>query len=346
VIVCLKDNSFSSASIGENGLHWLLIHAGIFCRRDSATITFKMSKTHFEKAVNGELSSENSSEHAKSKRTRIRRTSGDGMGQRFSIKKIERHGHGMEKAAGESKDATKGGGPCLRNKSASQLAPSKDARVRCVSEDLTVSNKTTDVGGESTSTCVKRASRFHVTKLPIPEKNSTPVSEKTHNVQEDSKARTSSSAVNLVGESDRTNDTASITQRDSGKNRPFRGMQFVEEIGQSDDDRKKKPENVLPPGQFFASEHGKSVTIDSVLSDTGIKLQLEGEIKDMQQSQRVNEVEEKAVANSPDNRFLKFDVEIGRGSFKTVYKGLDTELGVAVAWCELQVCITISKVIT
>ena len=49
-------------------------------------------------------------------------------------------------------------------------------------------------------------------------------------------------------------------------------------------------------------------------------------------------VEEKAVAASPDGRFLKFDVEIGRGSFKTVYKGLDTETGVAVAWCELQVC--------
>jgi hypothetical protein len=37
-------------------------------------------------------------------------------------------------------------------------------------------------------------------------------------------------------------------------------------------------------------------------------------------------------------RFLKFDIEIGRGSFKTVYKGLDTETGVQIAWCELQVC--------
>jgi WNK lysine deficient protein kinase len=27
---------------------------------------------------------------------------------------------------------------------------------------------------------------------------------------------------------------------------------------------------------------------------------------------------------------------LGRGSFKTVYRGLDTETGVAVAWCELQ----------
>lgn len=37
-----------------------------------------------------------------------------------------------------------------------------------------------------------------------------------------------------------------------------------------------------------------------------------------------------------DGRFLKFDEELGRGSFKTVFRGLDTETGVAVAWCELQ----------
>ncbi|MBN3325778.1 WNK1 kinase, partial [Atractosteus spatula] len=48
------------------------------------------------------------------------------------------------------------------------------------------------------------------------------------------------------------------------------------------------------------------------------------------------EVETKAVGTSPDGRFLKFDIEIGRGSFKTVYKGLDTETTVEVAWCELQ----------
>uniref|UniRef100_A0A915HHB8 Protein kinase domain-containing protein n=1 Tax=Romanomermis culicivorax TaxID=13658 RepID=A0A915HHB8_ROMCU len=48
------------------------------------------------------------------------------------------------------------------------------------------------------------------------------------------------------------------------------------------------------------------------------------------------EFEEKAVDKSPDGRFLKFNEEIGRGSFKTVYRGLDTETGVAVAWCELQ----------
>ncbi|KAE8613528.1 hypothetical protein XENTR_v10007754 [Xenopus tropicalis] len=47
-------------------------------------------------------------------------------------------------------------------------------------------------------------------------------------------------------------------------------------------------------------------------------------------------LETTAVGFSPDGRFLKFDIEIGRGSFKTVYKGLDTETTVEVAWCELQ----------
>lgn len=49
------------------------------------------------------------------------------------------------------------------------------------------------------------------------------------------------------------------------------------------------------------------------------------------------DVETKAVATSPEGRYLKFNIEIGRGSFKTVYKGLDTETTVEVAWCELQV---------
>ncbi|XP_053468348.1 serine/threonine-protein kinase WNK4 isoform X4 [Ictalurus furcatus] len=54
------------------------------------------------------------------------------------------------------------------------------------------------------------------------------------------------------------------------------------------------------------------------------------------EQEKEDEVETKAVATSPDGRFLKFNVEIGRGSFKTVYKGLDTETTVEVAWCELQ----------
>lgn len=59
-------------------------------------------------------------------------------------------------------------------------------------------------------------------------------------------------------------------------------------------------------------------------------------------AQEEEEVETKAVGTSPDERFLKFDIEIGRGSFKTVYKGLDTETTVEVAWCELQVSVLLS----
>uniref|UniRef100_A0A674J5D5 non-specific serine/threonine protein kinase n=1 Tax=Terrapene triunguis TaxID=2587831 RepID=A0A674J5D5_9SAUR len=54
------------------------------------------------------------------------------------------------------------------------------------------------------------------------------------------------------------------------------------------------------------------------------------------QQEDIEELETKAVGFSLEGRFLKFDIEIGRGSFKTVYKGLDTETTVEVAWCELQ----------
>lgn len=64
---------------------------------------------------------------------------------------------------------------------------------------------------------------------------------------------------------------------------------------------------------------------------------VEREKSNEKSSVRNLEAEEKAVSVSPDGRFLKFDIELGRGSFKTVYQGLDTETGVAVAWCELQV---------
>ncbi|XP_034151767.1 serine/threonine-protein kinase WNK1 isoform X2 [Esox lucius] len=58
-----------------------------------------------------------------------------------------------------------------------------------------------------------------------------------------------------------------------------------------------------------------------------------GKERDKEQEE---EAEMKAVATSPGGRFLKFDIELGRGAFKTVYKGLDTETWVEVAWCELQ----------
>ncbi|XP_040291416.1 serine/threonine-protein kinase WNK4 [Bufo bufo] len=59
-------------------------------------------------------------------------------------------------------------------------------------------------------------------------------------------------------------------------------------------------------------------------------------IENRREQEEIDENETKAVATSPDGRYLKFNIEIGRGSFKTVYKGLDTETTVEVAWCELQ----------
>ncbi|XP_063389984.1 uncharacterized protein LOC134675594 isoform X1 [Cydia fagiglandana] len=51
--------------------------------------------------------------------------------------------------------------------------------------------------------------------------------------------------------------------------------------------------------------------------------------------QKPDEDEEEPIGVSPCGRFFKYDKEVGRGSFKTVYHGLDTQTGVAVAWCEL-----------
>ncbi|XP_056124106.1 serine/threonine-protein kinase WNK3 isoform X2 [Rhinichthys klamathensis goyatoka] len=70
------------------------------------------------------------------------------------------------------------------------------------------------------------------------------------------------------------------------------------------------------------------------LDKTGLSATtLKGKERDREQEE---EAEMKAVATSPSGRFLKFDIELGRGAFKTVYKGLDTETWVEVAWCELQ----------
>uniref|UniRef100_A0A665TWK4 Protein kinase domain-containing protein n=1 Tax=Echeneis naucrates TaxID=173247 RepID=A0A665TWK4_ECHNA len=68
------------------------------------------------------------------------------------------------------------------------------------------------------------------------------------------------------------------------------------------------------------------------------KARAEAELREAEKKVQddIEEAEIKAVGTSPDGRFLKFDIEIGRGSFKTVYKGLDTETTVEVAWCELQ----------
>ncbi|XP_026519667.1 serine/threonine-protein kinase WNK1 [Notechis scutatus] len=91
-------------------------------------------------------------------------------------------------------------------------------------------------------------------------------------------------------------------------------------------------------GPLLAKEEGIEA---AALPPTSTAGSVTASARDLQEerSKRQEDIEEqetKAVAFSPDGRFLKFDIEIGRGSFKTVYKGLDTETTVEVAWCELQ----------
>lgn len=79
----------------------------------------------------------------------------------------------------------------------------------------------------------------------------------------------------------------------------------------------------LVAGQETRNEHGLKVNLEASKERTKKEIEEEAEMK--------------AVATSPGGRFLKFDIELGRGAFKTVFKGLDTETWVEVAWCELQV---------
>lgn len=72
---------------------------------------------------------------------------------------------------------------------------------------------------------------------------------------------------------------------------------------------------------------------DKFLSfDPTLDLQVQ---RTLQQAQEISEDDDEPVGVSPCGRFFKYDKEVGRGSFKTVYRGLDTQTGVAVAWCEL-----------
>lgn len=66
--------------------------------------------------------------------------------------------------------------------------------------------------------------------------------------------------------------------------------------------------------------------------------------KQKKEKKEADESEDEPVCVSPCGRFFKYDKEVGRGSFKTVYRGLDTQTGVAVAWCELLVSKDLQKV--
>ncbi|KAM7115574.1 serine/threonine-protein kinase WNK1 isoform 9-T9 [Molossus nigricans] len=98
------------------------------------------------------------------------------------------------------------------------------------------------------------------------------------------------------------------------------------------------PSNISKDRQIPQPDHvGSKEEPPSARSGSGGSSAKESqEERSQQQQDDIEELETKAVGMSTDGRFLKFDIEIGRGSFKTVYKGLDTETTVEVAWCELQ----------
>ncbi|XP_021265057.1 serine/threonine-protein kinase WNK2 isoform X8 [Numida meleagris] len=87
------------------------------------------------------------------------------------------------------------------------------------------------------------------------------------------------------------------------------------------------------PGSAAGPEEQKEAGKDAERKEASDAAREQGKAK---KEEPEEEADMKAVATSLDGRFLKFDIELGRGSFKTVYKGLDTETWVEVAWCELQ----------
>ncbi|XP_027744640.1 serine/threonine-protein kinase WNK2 isoform X4 [Empidonax traillii] len=94
-----------------------------------------------------------------------------------------------------------------------------------------------------------------------------------------------------------------------------------------------EPRAAPAPGSAAGAEEQKEPGKDAERREAQDAAKDQGKAK---KEEPEEEADMKAVATSLDGRFLKFDIELGRGSFKTVYKGLDTETWVEVAWCELQ----------
>uniref|UniRef100_A0A4W5QK14 non-specific serine/threonine protein kinase n=1 Tax=Hucho hucho TaxID=62062 RepID=A0A4W5QK14_9TELE len=97
----------------------------------------------------------------------------------------------------------------------------------------------------------------------------------------------------------------------------------------------KPPLDTWDAPQPSSQAQGTSSDSEEEITDKKVILS-RAPFESKREQEEKDEIETKAVATSPDGRFLKFNIEIGRGSFKTVYKGLDTETTVEVAWCELQ----------
>uniref|UniRef100_A0A5S6R1U4 non-specific serine/threonine protein kinase n=1 Tax=Trichuris muris TaxID=70415 RepID=A0A5S6R1U4_TRIMR len=106
---------------------------------------------------------------------------------------------------------------------------------------------------------------------------------------------------------------------------------------QTSGDKQQVGAEVGPLPSSPDGEQAQDIAISPEQFDTPPKIIEErGEERDEVHDDDSELFEDHPIDRSVDGRFLKFEEEIGRGSFKTVYRGLDTETGVSVAWCELQ----------
>ncbi|KAH9512483.1 Serine/threonine-protein kinase wnk3 [Bulinus truncatus] len=111
-------------------------------------------------------------------------------------------------------------------------------------------------------------------------------------------------------------DTLSVIKENSVKSKGEAAIETkVETVNAHEEDDTDKPKRTT------------SVTSAVIKSETDSDHELKSRKKD-------DDIKQSRM--SPDHRFMKLDEEVGRGSFKTVHKGLEIDTGVHVAWCELQ----------
>lgn len=130
-------------------------------------------------------------------------------------------------------------------------------------------------------------------------------------------------------------------QSTGGKRVGFQVEEKLDSEGQHDEAQPKDYENLSKQ-----TESGDAISGDSLVPETSVSLQPTSASTASATSsvtsltkERKSDEDDDPVAMSPCGRFFKYDKEVGRGSFKTVYRGLDTLTGVPVAWCELLVCV-------
>ncbi|KAH8239048.1 hypothetical protein KR032_000247, partial [Drosophila birchii] len=99
------------------------------------------------------------------------------------------------------------------------------------------------------------------------------------------------------------------------------------------DDIAKKLESTEASAEEAAATSGTSTDASASLIPSAAALSTTSSATSITKSK--SDEDDDPVAMSPCGRFFKYDKEVGRGSFKTVYRGLDTLTGVPVAWCEL-----------